>query len=134
MDNEESKINKSTAVIMVCAAFFIDIIQFLLNFIPGPGWIIIWIIDAIVWLTFYVWFRSRGVTFSSSRKSLSLGVGFVLELIPFINALPAWTLANIMVISTTWAEEKAVRLTGSSDVIAKIGPSSSIKERFKKAA
>lgn len=107
MGNANSKINKSTAVMMVCVAGFIDLIQFLLNFIPLVGWVIIWIINAIVWLTFYIWFRARGINFNS-KKSTNLAGAFVLEFIPIVDALPAWTFAVIRIIALTWAEERDV--------------------------
>lgn len=106
MGNNSSKISKGAAVIMVCVAIFIDIAQFLLNFIPGPGWIIIWIVNAIVWSTFYIWFRSKGVNFSGTKKSRNLATAFVFELIPILDALPGWTVAITLTIRSVWKEEK----------------------------
>lgn len=129
MGNADSKINKSTAVMMVCVSIFIDLIQFLLNFIPIIGWIVIWIINLIVWLTFYIWFRARGVNFSGSKKANNLAVAFVLELIPILDALPAWTFAVVSIIGTTWAEERGVKTTSQ----ASAGPAGALKKGGKTA-
>lgn len=57
-----------------------------------------WIVSPIAFLTFYLWFKLRGIKFATAKRSGVMGVGFILELIPLLNTLPAWTLSVILVI------------------------------------
>lgn len=93
---------------MISVAVMFDLIQFLVNllhFIPGIGntvaFVATSIITVIAGATFYLWFRFNGVKFTTPKRALSFGGGFLLEFIPILNALPAWTLAVILVIGTT---------------------------------
>lgn len=123
MENEERKINKETAFIMVGVALFIDLIVILLNFIPGPGWIIIWLVNVIVWSTFYIWFKVKGVSFSTSRRALSLGGGLLIEMIPIIDILPAWTMAVVLIIRSSWKEDKEAAKNKGEDSPPVVGKS-----------
>lgn len=105
MNNGERRISKPTAAIMVSTALFFDLIGLLLNFIPFIGWIIIWILNVIIWLILFFWFKIKGVKYSSKR-ALNLGGGLLLEMIPILDALPAWTLAVILMIRSSWKEDK----------------------------
>jgi hypothetical protein len=104
MNNGERRISKPTAIIMVSIIAFLELIQILLNFLPGPGWIVIWLMDVLIWLTYFLWFKIKGVGFSSKR-ALNLGGSFLIEMIPIIDALPGWTLAVILMIRSSWKED-----------------------------
>lgn len=101
MENE--KISKITIGMMVAVALFFDGIQFgadLLNFIPFVGFILAWTITSGVsifaWLTFFLWFKLKGVKFDSKVVATTTGAFFI-EMIPVLNALPAWTLSIVVV-------------------------------------
>lgn len=104
MNSGERRITKSTAGMMVIVALLFDLIEILLNLVPFLGWILIWLMDMLVWLTFFLWFKVRGVGFSSKR-SLSLGLGLLIEIIPVVDILPGWTLAVILMIRSSWKED-----------------------------
>lgn len=101
-DTPKQKIPSSTAILMIGLALFFDGLQFFLNLIPFVGNALSSIfVVPFAWLSFYVWFKIRGVDFVSPKRSLTLfGAGF-LELIPILNVLPAWTLAVVALIITT---------------------------------
>lgn len=104
----EKPISNFSAVLMVAVAVIFDLLQFFLNllhFIPAIGnavaFVTTSILTIIAWLTFYIWFKTKGVTFNTSKRMLSLGGGFLIELIPILNALPAWTLSVVIIIGST---------------------------------
>lgn len=79
-------------VLMIMVALLYDGLQFLIELsLFGFGWTVNWIITVWAWLTFYVWFKFRGVSFIRPRRALAFGGGFLIELIPWINNLPTWT-------------------------------------------
>lgn len=88
---------------MIVTALFFDTIQFgadLINFIPFVGFIFAWVISSGVsifaWLTFFLWFRLAGTKFDSKIVATTVGAFFI-ELIPLLNALPAWTLSIVTI-------------------------------------
>lgn len=52
-------------------------------------------------MTFWLWFKLKGVNFGTARRAASMTAGFLIELIPIINILPAWTLAVGLVCADT---------------------------------
>ncbi len=115
----ESKLTTLTAGLMITVAVIFDIIQALLDllhFIPLVGNIFAIIstslLSVFAWLTFYLWMKIKGIDFASPKRSLSLGGGFIFELIPILNALPGWTLAVILIIGSMRAEELIAKTTG----------------------
>lgn len=101
MDN--NKISKITFACMIGAALFFDTVQFganLMHFIPVIGNILAVIISSGVsifaWLTFFLWFRLVGTKFDSKIVATTVGTFFI-ELIPVLNALPAWTLSIVVI-------------------------------------
>lgn len=100
MDNEE--ISKITMWAMIAVALFFDGLQFgadLMNFIPFAGFILAWVITSgisiFAFLTFFLWFQLQGIKFNSKIVATTVGAFFI-ELIPVLNALPAWTLSVVV--------------------------------------
>ncbi|MEK7390641.1 MAG: hypothetical protein AAB635_00710 [Patescibacteria group bacterium] len=100
-------INNLTATLMISVAIFYDLIQALfdlLHLIPVIGNVIATVITALLsvvaWLTFYVWFKMHGVHFNSAKRAITMGAGFLIELMPILNILPAWTLAVVLIFLT----------------------------------
>lgn len=93
---------------MIIVAVIFDLLGLLLNLlhlIPVVGNVVAFVsvsvLSIVAWMTLYIWFKTKGVSFNTSRRMLSLGGGFLVELIPILNALPAWTLSTILVIAST---------------------------------
>lgn len=109
MENDERKISNTTFGLMIVVAVFVDLIQLLLNLIPVIGWIIIWGVNILAWMTFYVWFKTKGVSLSKPTRILGFLGSFFIELIPIINVLPASTLMVVLTVSSSRAEELAAK-------------------------
>lgn len=89
MPEEKKGLNNTTIVLMVSVALFYDALQWLL------GWIFMgWLVSIFAWLTFYVWFKTRGMSFMTPKRLATFGGSFIIELIPIVgDVLPTWTAA-----------------------------------------
>ena len=106
------KITVVTFALMIAVALFYDVAQAevnLLHTVPFVGNTIAWlgttIIDLYAFLTFFVWFKVKGVSFANPKRGLTMAGATLVELIPVLNTVPAWTLAVIICFITTRAEE-----------------------------
>jgi|SRR3989344_9617789 len=88
---EKKGLDNTTIVFMICVALFYDALQVLLALIFMG-----WLVSIFALLTFYTWFKIRGLNFVRPKRAGLLGGGFIIELIPIINILPAWTLAIVL--------------------------------------
>src|SRR5262245_104197 len=104
--NDSPKIKGITATFMAGTAICYDVFQFLLNLIPVFGNLFSIGVGLFAWLTFYVWFKGLGVDFAKPKRAIGLWGAGISEMIPILNALPAWTGAVIYIIGTTKLEEK----------------------------
>lgn len=106
------RINPVVAVFMLLLALAVDGAQILLDFIL-IGVVVNSIIDIYTWLIFYVWFKALGISFGVAKGTkfgqgslvggnsesllknplVVIAVALVVEFIPVVNALPAWTAA-----------------------------------------
>ncbi len=100
----ESKISNTTAGFMISVGIAIDITQALLDAL-GIGVVLNEILDIVIGLGFYFWFKIHGVDMMSSKKGLSLFGGWLLETLS-VGALPIWTADIILIIYLTRAEER----------------------------
>ncbi len=106
----QQRINNVTAIFMIAVALLYDAVQAFLDFIL-IGLAINWILDIWAWLTFFIWFKLKGVSFTNPKRAVSLNGGFILELIPAVNALPIWTAAVIILIITVKTEDKLASIS-----------------------
>ncbi len=131
MDNGERKINNTTLAFMLVVAGAIDLVQFFLGLL-FVGLFMNWAISIIVWLTFYLWFKIKGVDFFYNPwRVLGFGGGLVAEVVPILNLLPVWTAAVIFVALSQRAEE-AAKKGGVVGNVAKVANTTATT--FKKAA
>lgn len=93
LPQQKPKFEAHTIALMVGTALFFDGFQTLLNFI-----LMGWLVTPLAFLTFYLWFRMKGVNFASAKRAGTMGLGFLIEIMPIINTLPAWTLAVVLII------------------------------------
>lgn len=98
-------VGKVTFMMMATVAIIFDVILALISLIPFVGWIINALISVVAFLTFFMWFRTKGIKFNSPRKMASLPAGFLLELIPYLNILPGWTVAVFMTTASDKVEK-----------------------------
>jgi hypothetical protein len=101
------RITSGDAGILISVAVFFDTIQALLNLIPIIGTAIAWIMSIIAWLTFYIWFKIKGVSFQNEKYYKKLLLGGLIEGLPIINFLPSWTITVIRLIRESRKEDSA---------------------------
>lgn len=91
MDAKEKGLSNITISLMVIVALFFDLLQWLL------GWIFMgWSVSIFAWLTFYIWFKTKGISFMKPKRLAAFGGSFIIELIPVLgDILPTWTAAVI---------------------------------------
>ncbi|MEK7147955.1 MAG: hypothetical protein AAB758_01515 [Patescibacteria group bacterium] len=112
---ERERVTSTSAGLMIGTAIFYDALQAILSLIPYVGWILSSCISIFAWLTFYVWTSIKGwnmadtVAFSSIMKKLTPTIAKwlapLIELIPIVNVVPAWTISVSLQLSFLKAEE-----------------------------
>jgi len=108
---KEERINNVTAGLMVAVALLYDGVQMFLEWI-GIGFIVNWILNIWAWLTFFVWFKLRGVSFAANpKRALAFNGGFLIEFIPIIEELPIWTAVVVVTVITVRLEDKLASIS-----------------------
>lgn len=115
MENEEQEIKKVTAAFMIIVALIFDGVQALVNLIPVIGQVLSFFISIFSFLTFYVWFKMNGVSFSKPKKVLRFWGGAFVEAIPILNVLPALTLSVFVMLSETRTKKVLSQVPGISN-------------------
>lgn len=110
-EKPKSTLPKSTIILMTLTALFFDALQAILIFFI-IGAIANSFIAVFAGLTFYVWFKTHNVSFSSPKRLAAIGGGWLIELIPVLNIIPTWTFAVWYTISTTKIAEVAEKVPG----------------------
>lgn len=90
--------------LLIALAIIVDIIQFVLTFFV-VGVVINRFITIIGGIVVPVYFYLRGITMNS-KKWTNIVASFVLELIPIVDMLPAWTRLIFRIMAIDKAEEK----------------------------
>ena len=77
-------------------------------------------VGVVAFLTFFLWFNFRGVSYNGTRKMALSGIGFLVELTPLLNAFPAWTISTSLMILLVKGEDlasnKIVSIKTSADL------------------
>lgn len=94
---EEYRISGGSAGLMYGVALVFDGI----SLIPIVGSIV----PVFGSLTFWLWFRMKGVDFNSSRKFVTSLSATLVEVVPVVNVIPAWTLATFLIVQEVRAED-----------------------------
>ncbi len=95
------------AVIFDSSQWFIELISF-----GMLGWFLNPIVSIFASMTFFMWFTLSGVSFIKPGKMLVMTTTTLIEVIPWINDVPAWTLGVIITLAMVYAE----------DIVALISP------------
>jgi len=111
---KQERISGIDGFFMLGVALLFDGFQFLL-IILVVGIFLNPIVGIVAWLTFYLWFTMKGVSFSDTRKSITLLLAGIVEVMPGLDVLPAWTLSTFLIISLTRLEDQAVNLKTTLD-------------------
>jgi len=128
--NSGEKIGDTTLVFMLIIAGFYDLIQFLISFIPVLGEILSMLISIFAFMTFYVWFKMYGMNFMTPKRAATMGGGFLIELIPVVDMLPAWTCAVVILVGTTKVKELVAKSGVANTTLKLAGKLPSARERM----
>ena len=102
---EKKSIGDGTVFLMISTALLFDTIQALFGWIPIVGNILAGLFSIFIFLTFFLWFWMHGIKMISPKRFAAMGLGGIIEMIPYINILPAWTLVVVYLIGTTKIKE-----------------------------
>lgn len=106
-DPTKKEESSTTDSLMIGTALFVDFIGFILNFIPVLGGIFAGIIAVFAELGFLLWFKIRGMSYKKNSTFMATWVIVpIIEFIPILNALPAFSAGVITTIVTARAEKK----------------------------
>ena len=99
MANKTPELKGTTIGLMFSVALFFDTLQAVFQIAPVLGQILAGLIAIFAFLTLWLWFRLHGIKFSTPKRSAVMAGGFLIELIPILNILPAWTLAVTLIVA-----------------------------------
>ncbi|MEK7227520.1 MAG: hypothetical protein AAB641_01350 [Patescibacteria group bacterium] len=88
--NDEG-LSNTTIALMTATALFYDTLQWFMAFIFMD-----WLVGFFAFLTFYLWFRMKGLKFNTFKRVGTMSSAFFIEIIPFLASLPAWTLSIVI--------------------------------------
>ncbi len=108
------RIESTSAMLMLGTALFYDgvetVLSLLLYAIPVVGIVLEagmgLIFSGLFSLTFYIWFKIKGVRFMAWRRVLPILAAVVIELVPILDILPSRVLSIFIIIFLTRLEDK----------------------------
>ena len=104
---------------MIVVAIFFDVLQFGVNFIIGPGQIGAPLMEIFAQLTFWLWFKLNGISYTSSKRLASVAGGMLVGVIPFVDMLPELTIEIIIILSTITIEDAvANKVPGGAKLVS----------------
>jgi len=106
---KENQISDTTTILMIGTALFFDFFQAVVGWIPAVGNILAAIISIFAFMTFFLWFYMNGIRMISPKRLTGMIGGGVIELVPYLNILPAWTMVVVYLIGTTKIKEMAAK-------------------------
>ncbi len=112
---EDNRIKDSTAFLMIFIALCLDGIQALIGWIPIFGNILSALLSIFIFMTFLLWFKMHGIKMLTPKRFGAMALGGLVEILPYINLLPAWTAVVVYLIGSTKIKE----LTEKHPMLAK---------------
>lgn len=96
-----------TIILMIGAALLFDLAQAIVGWIPFVGNAAADIMSLFIFVTFFIWFGMNGISMITPKRLSALVGGGLVEMVPYLNILPAWTAVVIYLIGTTKIQEIA---------------------------
>lgn len=106
---KETQIKDYVAILMIGTALFFDVLQALIGWVPVVGNILAGILSIFIFCTFFLWFYMNGIRMITPKRLISMVGGGLVEMVPYLNLLPAWTMVVIFLIGTTKIKELAAK-------------------------
>jgi hypothetical protein len=130
------QIGNITGICMISTAVFVDLIQaFFLFILIGP--FINWLVGFFALLTFWLWFTLNGVKFTRNPKNFFVfGGGSILEIIPVLASLPAWTLTvtSLVLMNKLKVVTEKITKKDKSDNVVNLADYREDNQKYKNAA
>ncbi len=118
--DNDTHITKKTFIVVLFIATILDLFGFLLNLIPviggAAGDIVIWF-PGMVFL--FIVYLKLGVKFTS-KNSLKIAGCSIIEIIPVLNALPAFMLSVILTLGPMVAKDIVEEIPGGEKIANKV--------------
>jgi hypothetical protein len=99
---EEPELKDATRWLMRGTAILFDLAS-IVSLVPVVGWILQWIVAIFYNLTFWVWFKMHGISFSNPKNLTKYIMGSLVELIPEIGILPGYSISIFLLTSKSKA-------------------------------
>ncbi len=105
---------------MLAVAGFFDLANFIFEFVDG-GSISGWVISAVNWLTFGLWFLFKGVKYTKNSDIAITGlVAIIIGFIPVINAVPEYIAAVARIIMSVQKSDGYKGLFGKEPLVPEV--------------
>ncbi len=95
---------------MVVTALFFDVLQWAATFV-----FLHWAVTIFAYMTFGLWFFIKGIKLLTSRRIATVGGTLIIEIAPFIAALPAITAMVVITILDAKARQLADKAMGNTE-------------------
>ena len=104
MEQDQPRISSPYAALIIAVAVLFDAA----TFIPVVNIIVV----PVAWLTLWVmfWIKHVSIGFVSPKRLLTTSIGGIVEAVPMLSALPAWTVVAIINVVLSRLEDKGVAL------------------------
>lgn len=89
----QAGVSRITFLMMMAVAIVCDISLALIALVPYVGWVINGLLSPCVFILFFTWYKIKGIKYTSMRKMAVLPAGLLIEMIPYVNILPGWTVS-----------------------------------------
>jgi hypothetical protein len=110
------KISKKDFALLLFVAIFFDVVLSAIQLIPFVGSVASMVFNVIPLTLFYIFYSQLGISFSNPKKAISFWGAGIIEFIPIVNIIPAWTAEVIFMYVLQRKEEilaKAVGVVGN---------------------
>ena len=104
-EQEKKGLKSTTISLMIGTALFFDALQWLLAFIFMD-----WAVTMFAYMTFWVWFITKGIRLLTPKRFAIQTGTLLIEVVPFIAALPAISCMVMLTIFDTKLKEKGISL------------------------
>lgn len=99
---KKPRLDNATIALMVGLAIFYDALQALLNLIFMG-----WLVTILAFLSFWLWFKIKGISFMTAKRMSIIGGGALIEAIPMLDTLPGWTGMVTLIVLDAKLKDKA---------------------------
>jgi len=113
-EEKGGKLTISNICLMIGAGIFCDVLQWLFAFL-----FLDWFVTILAYMTFWTWFTMAGIKLLTPKRFAIQSGTLLIEIIPFVAALPAITCMVVLTILNKKLEERGISLQDMGKARAK---------------